>query len=404
MGALAPNGNTVADFWAALQAGRSGIATITHFDPANFSAKIAGEVNSFNPADHFENRELRKLDPFSVYALVAAEEAIRDARLDSGALDGERVGVILGSGVGGVQTLEEQQKVLLERGPRRVTPFFVPRMIVNIAAAQVAIRWGFKGPNYTIVSACASANDAIGSALRLIQYGDMDVVITGGTEASVTPLTIAGFGNMKALSTRNDDPPAASRPFDAERDGFVLGEGAGILVLEAEQHALSRGAEILAAVSGYGATDDAHHITQPAEGGQGSARAMQLALRDGDLQPEDIDYINAHGTSTQFNDKSETAAIKTVFGAHAPALKISSTKSMTGHLLGASGAVAAIAVVETIRHNSIPPTINYTTPDPECDLDYVPNRAQDHPVNAALVNAFGFGGHNAVILIHRWTA
>ncbi len=405
LGALAPNGNSVVNFWSGLLAGKSGIQRVSYFDAEDFSVKIAGELSDFNAEDYFDRKELRKLDPFSIYGLVTAAEAIAHSGLDVNTIDRDRAGVIIGSGVGGIQTLEDQHMVMQNKGPRRVSPFFVPKMIANIAAGQIAIKFGLRGPNFTVVSACSSGSDAIGQAFRKIQYDETDVMITGGTEASVTPLTIAGFGNMKALSSsHNDEPKKASRPFDKDRDGFVLGEGAGMIVLESLDHAQERGANILAELSGYGATDDAFHITQPAEGGAGAVKAITLALEDAGAQPEEINYINAHGTSTHFNDKSESEAIRTVFGAYADVLKVSSTKSMTGHLLGASGAIAAVACVKAIQDNKVPPTINYTTPDPECDLDYVPNTAQDLECNAVMINAFGFGGHNAVLVIRAWSA
>ncbi|MEA1881486.1 MAG: beta-ketoacyl-ACP synthase II [Candidatus Marinimicrobia bacterium] len=402
LGVLAPNGNSVTEYWDALVAGKSGIGPITYFDSENLTVKIAGELSNFNPEDHFDRKEVRKLDPFTIYALVTAQEAISQAGLDQGGVDLEKVGVILGTGVGGIQTLEEQHSVFSSRGQRRVSPYFVPKMIANIAAGQIAIKHGFQGPNHIIISACASGTDGIGTAARTIQYGDADVVVTGGTEASITGLCISGFANIKALSTRNDDPRAASRPFDADRDGFVLGEGSASIILEEAKHANARGANILAELAGYGPTDDAFHITQPAEGGLGAIRAMRNALKDANLNLEDVDYINAHGTSTPFNDKTESAAIISLFGEHAQKLKVSSTKSMTGHSLGASGALEAAACVQAIQHNILPPTINYTTPDPECTLNYVPNIAQETDVNVTMSNSFGFGGHNGVIVIKRW--
>ena len=402
LGVLAPNGNSVTEYWDALVAGKSGIGPITYFDSENLTVKIAGELSNFNPEDHFDRKEVRKLDPFTIYALVTAQEAISQAGLDQGGVDLEKVGVILGTGVGGIQTLEEQHSVFSFRGQRRVSPYFVPKMIANIAAGQIAIKHGFQGPNHIIISACASGTDGIGTAARTIQYGDADVVVTGGTEASITGLCISGFANIKALSTRNDDPRAASRPFDADRDGFVLGEGSASIILEEAKHANARGANILAELAGYGPTDDAFHITQPAEGGLGAIRAMRNALKDANLNLEDVDYINAHGTSTPFNDKTESAAIISLFGEHAQKLKVSSTKSMTGHSLGASGALEAAACVQAIQHNILPPTINYTTPDPECTLNYVPNIAQETDVNVTMSNSFGFGGHNGVIVIKRW--
>ncbi len=402
IGVLAPNGNSLSEYWDALIAGKSGIGPIQSFDAENLSVRIAGELSDFNPEDHFDRKEIRRLDPFSIYALVTSHESISHSGLDQSDVNKERVSVIIGTGVGGIQTLENQHGVFSNRGQRRVTPYFVPKMISNIAAGQIAIHHGFQGPNHTVVSACASGTDAIGTATRIIQYGDADVVVTGGVEASITGLCIAGFANMKALSTRNDDPTAASRPFDANRDGFVLGEGAASIILEEAEHARSRGATILAEVAGYGSTDDAFHITQPSVGGKGAIAAMQLALTDAQLGVGDVDYINAHGTSTPFNDKTESAAITTLFGEHAQKLKVSSTKSMIGHSLGASGALEAAACVQAISHNMLPPTINYNTPDPECTLDYVPNTAQEAEVNVVMSNSFGFGGHNGVIVLKRW--
>jgi len=402
IGVLAPNGNSLVEYWDALIAGKSGIAPIQSFDAENLSVRIAGELSGFNPEDHLDRKEIRKLDPFSIYALVTSQEAISHSGLDQSDVNKERVSVIIGSGVGGIQTLENQHGIFSNRGQRRVSPYFVPKMITNIAAGQIAIHHGFQGPNHTVVSACASGTDAIGSATRTIQYGDADVVVTGGVEASITGLCIAGFANMRALSTRNDDPTGASRPFDADRDGFVLGEGAASIILEEAEHARTRGASILAEVAGYGSTDDAFHITQPSKGGKGAIAAMQHALNDAQLEVEDVDYINAHGTSTPFNDKTESAAITTLFGEHAKKVKVSSTKSMIGHSLGASGALEAAACVQAISHNILPPTINYNTPDLECTLDYVPNTAQEAEVNVAMSNSFGFGGHNGVIVLKRW--
>ena len=401
LGALAPNGNSVPEYWDSLISGKSGIGYITAFDTENLSVKIAGELSNFDPQDHFDRKELRKLDPFTVYHMVSSSEAITQAGLTQN-IDMDRVGVIIGSGVGGIQTLEDQCNIYSTRGQRRVSPFFVPRMIANIAAGNLAIKYGFKGPNQTIISACASGTDAIGLAARTIQYGDADVMITGGTEASITGLTISGFANIKALSTRNEDPESASRPFDAERDGFVLSEGSASIVLEELSHAEKRGASILAELVGYGSTDDAFHITQPSEGGKGAIKAMQNALDDANLSVNDIDYINAHGTSTPFNDKTESAAIASLFGDYTKKLKVSSTKSMVGHALGASGALEAIACIQAIQNDILPPTINYTNSDPECTLDYVPNNSQESTINAAMSNSFGFGGHNGVIVIKKW--
>jgi 3-oxoacyl-[acyl-carrier-protein] synthase II len=402
LGVLAPNGNNVNEYWSSLVNGKSGISPITYFDSSNHRVKIAGELRGFNPEKVLDPKELRKLDPFSTYALFATNEAVLMSGLDSEKLDLDRVGVTIGTGVGGIQTLEEQHSNIENKGARRVSPQFVPKMISNIAGGHLSIRWGFRGPNQTVTSACASATDAIGMAMRLIISGDADVMITGGTEASITPLTIAGFANMKALSQNNDNPEEASRPFELSRDGFVLGEGSGMLVIEKESHAINRGANILAELAGYGATDDAFHITQPSIGGIGALKAMERAILDAKLNLDDIDYINAHGTSTPFNDKNESAAIKSLFKEHSKSLKVSSTKSMTGHLLGAAGGIEAVASVKTIMEQVVPPTINYIDPDPECALDYVPNISQKHNVNAILSNTFGFGGHNAVICIRKY--
>jgi len=402
LGVLAPNGLSVPSYWDALCSGQSGIETIAGFDITDFPVTIAGELKDFNPENYLESREIRKLDRFSILGLAAAKEAIFNSglNLESALLD--RIGVIIGTGVGGIHTLEEQHTALTSRGPRRVSPYFVPKMIANIAAGQIAIKYGFRGPNQTVISACASANDAIGYSLRLLRAGDADVIITGGTEASVSPLPMAGFANMKALTLMNEIPSKASRPFDLDRKGFVMGEGAGILVLETEEHAKNRNANILAELSGYGSTDDAFHVTQPIEGGLGAVNAMKLAILDGKMDHKDINYINAHGTSTFYNDKNETAAIKSLFGSYAESLKVSSTKSMTGHLLGASGAIEAVACVKAIETNRIPPTINYTTPDPDCDLDYVPNNSESLAITGILSNSFGFGGHNAVLSFRPW--
>ena len=402
LGALAPNGLSVPSYWEGLCSGKSGIDTITSFDITDFPIKIAGELTGFEPEKYVDQREIRKLDRFSILALGAATEAIHRSGLNLDTVCKERVAVILGTGVGGIHTLEEQHTALSKRGPRRVSPYFVPKMIANIAAGHISIKYGFQGPNQTVISACASANDALGYSLRLLRAGDADIVISGGTEASVSPLPMAGFANMKALTQENSIPSEASRPFDLDRKGFVMGEGAGILVLETEDHAKKRNPKILAELSGYGSTDDAYHVTQPIEGGTGAVNAMKLAVEDGRFNLTEINYINAHGTSTYYNDKNETAAIHTLFGSHAKSLKVSSTKSMTGHLLGASGAIEAIACIKAIETNRIPPTINYTTPDPECNLDYVPNHSESLSITGILSNSFGFGGHNAVIAFRPW--
>ena len=403
LGALAPNGNSVPEYWDALISGTSGIDHITYFDTENLSVKIAGELSNFNPEDYFDKKEIRKLDPFTIYHLISSIEAISNSGINEDNLDLNRVGVMIGSGVGGIQTLEEQHGIYKSRGQRRVSPFFVPRMIANIAAGNLAIKYGFKGPNQTVISACASGTDAIGLASRIIKYGDADVMITGGTEASITGLTISGFANIKALSTQNDTPKTASKPFDAMRDGFVLGEGSASIVLEELTHARKRNANILGELVGYGSTDDAFHITQPSAGGEGAIRAMKNAVLDANLSLNDVDYINAHGTSTPFNDKTESAAITSLFGEHAQKLKVSSTKSMIGHALGASGALEAVACILAINHNILPPTINYKDSDPECNLDYVANNSQKSEVNIAMSNSFGFGGHNGVILLKKWS-
>ena len=402
LGIVAPNGNNVKDYWSNLIAGVSGIGPITYFDSSNHRVKIAGQLSNFEPESILDSKDIRKLDPFSIYAIAATDEAINMSGLDVSSINPDRIGVTIGTGVGGIQTLEDQQGVINQKGARRVSPQFVPKMIANIAGGHLSMRWNLKGPNQTVTSACASATDAIGMAMRLILAGDADAMITGGTEASITGLTIAGFANMKALSQSNENPTKASRPFDKDRNGFVLGEGSGMIVIETETHAKNRGATILAELAGYGSTDDAFHITQPSEGGIGAMKAMERAILDAKVNLEDIDYINAHGTSTPFNDKIESTAIKNLFKNHSNMLKISSTKSMTGHLLGAAGGIEAVASVNTILHQTIPPTINYDTPDPDCNLDYVPNNAQNNEVNVLLSNTFGFGGHNAVICIRKY--
>ena len=402
LGAVAPNGNNVTNFWEACVEGKSGIDSITYFDTAEQRVSIAGELKNFDPSNVIDPSDLRKLDPFTIYAIIASNEALEMSNIDYNSINLDRVGVMVGTGVGGIQTLENENKVIDNKGARRVSPHFVPKMIANIAGGHLSIRWGFRGPNQTVTSACASGTDAIGLAMRLIISNDADMMICGGTEASVTPLTIAGFANMRALSTSNDSPKQASRPFDLNRNGFVLGEGSGMLVIEKESHAIKRGATILAELAGYGSTDDAFHITQPSEGGKGALQAMKRAISDSSLNIDDIDYINAHGTSTPFNDKNESLAISTLFNQYDNQLKVSSTKSMTGHLLGAAGGIEAVATVKAIENQIVPPTINYETPDPECTLDYVPNEAQNYSMNAALSNTFGFGGHNAVICIRKY--
>lgn len=403
LGVVSPIGTGVEKFWSNLIAGVSGVDIIKRFDPVEIGlpVHIAAEVKDFEAERYFDKKDAQKVSDFIKFAVAAAEEAIKDSGLLEGKWDPYKVGVIIGTGIGGLRDIEEQQKVLMEKGPRRVSPFFIPYGISNMASGLVAIRFGFKGPNYCVVSACATGNHAIGDAMRLIQKGDIDVAIAGGCESAITPLGVAGFASMRALSTRNHEPQKASRPFDRDRDGFVMGEGAGILVLEEYEHAKARGAKIYAELVGYGATDDAYHITAPCADGEGAYMCMKLALEDAKVKPEEIDYINAHGTSTPLNDKSETLAIKRLFGEHAYKLKISSNKSMIGHLLGAAGAVEAVATVKTVQTGIIPPTINLENPDPECDLDYVPNKAIEYPVNYALSNSFGFGGTNACLLFKK---
>lgn len=402
MGTLAPNGNDLEAFWAALLAGRSGIGPITHFDTSRHEVKIAGEVKDFNPEAALDRKEIRRNDPFTHYAVYVATQAFAHAGLDMEQVDPERVGVIWGSGIGGIQTHEDQHTVLMEKGPDRVSPFYVPMMISDMAPGMISMKLGAKGPNYATVSACASAAHAIGEAARKIQYREAEVMVTGGSEAAVSPIAIAGFTSAKALSTRNEEPARASRPFDAGRDGFVLGEGGGGLVLEELEHARRRGAQIWGEFLGLGFTADAYHQTAMAPEGEGGARAMRIALKDAGLGPEAIGYINAHGTSTTIGDSQETAAIKAVFGAHAQRCAVSSTKSMTGHLLGAAGAIESIACILALKRGVLPPTINYEAPDPACDLDYVPNQARQCQVRYALNNSFGFGGHNAALVFGRF--
>ena len=402
VGAVTPVGNSAEEFWAALIQGKSGIGPITRFDASPLPTKIAGELKGFDPLRYMDKKDDRKFDPFLKYALACAAMAVEDAGLNVERVDRTRFGVLVGSGIGGITTLLESHKILLEKGPDRVSPFFIPMLIVNMASGLISMRFGAKGPNSSIVTACATGNHAIGDAMKIIQRNDADVMIAGGSEAIILPLTFAGFCQMKAMSTRNDDPARASRPFDAARDGFVCGEGGGLLVLESLEHALGRDARIYAEVVGYGMTGDAHHMTAPDPEADGAARAMTLAMKDAEVEPSAVSYINAHGTSTPYNDKSETMAIKRVFGEHARKLAVSSTKSMTGHLIGAAGGIEAIATALAIHHGILPPTINYETPDPDCDLDYVPNQARKQDVEVALSNAFGFGGTNATIVLRKY--
>ncbi|TVR63865.1 MAG: beta-ketoacyl-[acyl-carrier-protein] synthase II [Gemmatimonadales bacterium] len=408
VGMITPVGVGVDAAWNALLAGTSGGGVVTHFETdERYATRIACEVKGFDPSGVLEPKEIRRFDRFAQFALVAAEEAMGHAGLLEGGFEGKgidagRFGVIFGSGIGGIQTFEEQCKILQERGPGRVSPFFVPMFIPDIAPGLISIRYGARGANFTTVSACASSAHAIGEAFRSIQRGDSDVMIAGGTEATITPLTMAGFAAMKAMSTRNDEPETASRPFDATRDGFVMGEGAGALVLEAREVAEARGATILGQVAGYGLSADAYHITAPAPDGAGAQAAMRMALSDGGLDPSEVDYVNAHGTSTPHNDRSETAAIRTVLGSRAEEIVVGSTKSMTGHLLGAAGAVEAVVSVLACGQGRIPPTINLHEPDPDCDLDYAPEGVREREVRVALSNSFGFGGHNVCLAFRRW--
>jgi 3-oxoacyl-[acyl-carrier-protein] synthase II len=402
MGVVSPVGNSKEEFWESIAAGKSGIDRVTHFDPTDFRTQVAGEVKGFAPETFLPRKAVARLPLFIQYALVASIIAHQDSRLDLSQIDPYRAGVGVGSGIGGLSVIEENHRLLLERGPKRVSPFFVPYEIINMAAGQVSIHLNLKGPNFASVTACATANNAIGESFRIIQRGDADVMFTGGTEAAVTPLSFAGFCSMRAMSTRNDELQRACRPFDKDRDGFVMGEGAGILVLESLSHALKRNAYIYAEIVGFGMSSDACDMVHPAEGGEGAAKAMQFALQDAQIDPESVDYINAHGTSTPAGDVAETIAIKTVFGAHANQLALSSTKSMTGHLLGAAGAIELIASVCAIENSYIPPTINYETPDPDCDLDYVPNQGRPADIQVAMSNAFGFGGHNTSIAIRKY--
>ena len=402
MGMVSPLGNSVEKSWQALIEGKSGVGRITKFDPTGFDTQIAAEVKGFVPENFIDKKEIKRMDIFIQYAMAGSVMAMEDSQLKITPANAERVGVVVGAGLGGLTTIETYHKILMERGPGRISPFFIPALIVNEAPGQISMRFGAKGPNTSVVTACATGNHNIGDAWRIIQRGDADAVIAGGVEATVTPLAVSGFNAMKALSTRNQEPERASRPFDKDRDGFVMGEGAGIIILEELTQALDRGAKIYAEIIGYGLTGDAYHITAPAPDGEGAARCMQMALKDSGISPEEVDYINAHGTSTYYNDIYETMAIKTVFKEHAKKLPVSSTKSMTGHLLGGAGGVESIFTILTICNGIMPPTINYETPDPECDLDYVPNQARKGSVRVALSNSFGFGGTNAVLAFKRF--
>jgi len=402
LGVISPVGSGTEKFWSSIKAGISGIRPITWFDAQQFDSRIAGNVIDFNPADHFNTKEARHIDPFVQFAIVSTREAIKSAQLDLQTIDLDRMGILIGSGIGSLQALEKEYIKYLERGPQKITPFFIPKMIINEASGQVSIDTGARGLATCVVTACATGTNAIGDAFRFIQYGDADIIIAGGTESANTPLGVGGFCALKALSCRNNEPEKASRPFDLNRDGFIMSEGAGVAVLETLEHAQKRNAPILAELVGYGRTSDAYHITAPEPSGRGAAHAMELAIKDAGLNPGDIDYINAHGTSTKLNDKTETLAIKTVFKNLAKKVPVSSTKSMTGHLLGAAGGIEFAACTLALRDNVIPPTINYETPDPDCDLDYVPNQARNVELNAVITNSLGFGGHNATLVLKKF--
>jgi 3-oxoacyl-[acyl-carrier-protein] synthase II len=404
LGIVSPIGLGKDAYWDSLKNGRSGAGRISLFDPSGYSCQIDAEVKNFNPEQFIDKKKVKRMDRFAQFAMAAAKMAVEDAKLDLSRLDLERCGVIVGSGIGGLNTIMEEHKVLQEKGPRRVSPFLIPMLITNIAPGEIAIQYGFRGVNYAVSSACSTSNHAIGEALRHLRYGDADLIIAGGAEAAINPLGVAGFCQARTFPTTfNDCPEKASRPFDANRAGFVMGEGSGIIILETVEHAQGRGAFIYGELAGYGATDDAFHITAPSADGRASARAVQLALEDAGFAPTDVDYVNAHGTSTELNDKIETMVIKKVFGDHAKKLAISSTKSMTGHLLGAAGGAELIATLLCMQNDLIHPTINYETPDPECDLDYVPNRARPARISCAVSNSLGFGGHNAVLAVRRFS-
>lgn len=402
MGAVTPVGNTISELWENLKSGKSGIDRITRFDPTQYSTQIAGEIKNFDASVYVDKKEARRMDLNQQFAIAGAQQAFDDAGLNSNSLDPEQAGVVVGSGIGGIDTFEKQHSILLSQGPSRVSPFFIPMMIVDMCAGLISIRFNLKGPNYATVSACASGAHAIADAFKIIQRGEAEVMIAGGSEAAITPVSFAGFCSARALSTRNQEPQKASRPFDKQRDGFVMGEGAGILILESLEHAQRRGIRVYAEVVGAGSTADAYHITAPAPGGEGAIRAMKAALKDAGLSADRVDYVNSHGTSTDLGDVCETQAIKAVFGERAYKIPINSTKSMIGHLLGAAGAVELIVTVKSIEEGTVHPTINYEFPDPECDLDYVPNQKRKIDLNVALSNSFGFGGHNISIAVKKF--
>lgn len=403
MGIVSPLGIGVEKNWEAICQGKSGIVPITKFDTIDFACKIAGEVKEFNPEDFMDKKEAKKMDVFIQYALASGKMAIQDSQLKIDESNADRVGVMVGAGIGGLSTIEKYHSILLKHGPKKITPFFIPMLIVNLAPGQISIYFGARGPNSSVVTACATGNHSIGEAFRIIQRGDADAMIAGGAESVITPLAVGGFSSMKALTTRNHEPEKASRPFDKDRDGFVMAEGAGVLILEDLQHALKRGANIHAEIIGFGCNADAHHISAPSPNGVGAARCMGITIKDAEISYDAVDYVNAHGTSTPLNDMSETMSMKLVFKDHAKKVAISSTKSMTGHLLGAAGGIEAIYSILAIKHGVIPPTINYETPDPECDLDYVPNTAREAKVRVVMSNSFGFGGTNATLLFKEFT-
>ena len=402
MGAITPVGNTLEAYWQGLLAGKNGIGPITLFDASKHKCRIAGEVKGFDPLEYIDAKDAKRTDRFAQFAIAASKQALADAKLTITDLNAEQVGVMIGTGVGGLKVMEEQQSVYINKGPNRCSPFMVPMMIANMAAGLTAIHTGAKGPNSCSVTACAAGSNAIGDAFRMVQNGYAQAMICGGTEAAITPLSFAGFASARALSTRNDDPAHASRPFDKDRDGFVMGEGAGVLILEELEHALSRGAHIYAEMVGYGMTCDAYHMTAPVPGGAGAARSMELALKDAGVSPSEVSYINAHGTSTPANDPTETAAIKTALGDYAKKIAVSSTKSMTGHLLGGSGGIEGVATCMAVANDQVPPTINLEEPDEDCDLDYVPNQSRTHTVDVAMSNSFGFGGHNVTLVFRKY--
>jgi 3-oxoacyl-[acyl-carrier-protein] synthase II len=404
MGIISPLGIGVEKNWEAICQTKSGIGPITKFDTTEFASKIAGEVKGFNPEDYMDKKEVKKMDAFIQYALASGKMALEDSQLKIDESNADRVGVLVGAGIGGLSTIEKYHSILLEKGPKKISPFFIPMLIVNLAPGQISIYFGARGPNSSVVTACATGNHSIGEAFRIIQRGDADAMIAGGAESVITPLAVGGFCSMKALSTRNDEPERASRPFEKDRDGFIIAEGAGVLILEDLQHALKRGANIHAEIIGFGCNGDAYHISAPSPNGIGAAKCMEISMKDAGINYDEVDYINAHGTSTPLNDMSETMAMKKVFKDHAKKVAVSSTKSMTGHLLGAAGGVEAIYSVLAIKHGVIPPTTNYETPDPECDMDYVPNTPREAKVRVVMSNSFGFGGTNATLIFKEFTA